>query len=211
MKKKFSNNSLAVVLVIAIIFSVLITWNTLQTIEDPLTGMASVLKGTANVTISREIAISFAVSNVSFTDATTGQSRDSYASAQVNNCGTDGICGLNITNDGSVTVNITLQTTKDMFSGTSPIFYCNISNNGGGAVYYGPTIEMTSVGNASMQDCLSTASGGDGIENFVANLSYVDPIDWVMIDFKITVPADEPAGLKFATIQLTAVDADTTS
>jgi len=174
----------------------------LNTFESP-TGMASSLIGTVNLTVTREVAISFAVSNVSFTNALTGQTRDSIDNGDIQTgiCAGYGSCGLNITNDGSVTVNISLQTTKDMFSGTSPVFQCNLSNAASSETYW----HGDSLGNASMQDCSSSAGA---ISPFIANLSYKDPQDWAMIDFKVTVPVDEPNGLKYASVSLTAVDAE---
>jgi len=206
---KFSNNDLAAILVVAIIFSVLFTMNTLNKLEAPVTGKATSLIGTANITISREVSISFAVANLSFVDSYAGSTLDSYNASAVNNCATNGACGLNITNDGSVNVNISLQTTADMFSGTSPSFLCNLSNNNGAAVYYGPgATGMTSAGNTTMQNC---ASGVGSLAAFVSNLSFRNPTDWAMIDFKVTVPVDESAGYKLASVTFSAVDANSNS
>ena len=107
-KRIMSNNTLAVLIIFTIFVSLLGTWDSLNRIQS-ITGAASTAAGTVNLTITRTASITCNSCNLSFADTLVGNSRDSVESGDVQNCGSDFQCGINISNDGSIPVNVSFS------------------------------------------------------------------------------------------------------
>jgi len=192
--KEVSNNvlvSLAVFAIVAVTFSILVNMNIIDTLS--ITGAASSGPGYANVSIVSVTDITIVNDTINFTSSNPGDIKESNDSATVEPDG-----GFNITNDGSVNVNISLLTNNDLFSGTQSAtsFTCRVAN-----VTVGGDYNAGADSQENYTDCRNSAGTLSG---FVHNLNFVDGSDDVQIDIKIVVPSDEAAGQKGADITFTA-------
>lgn len=125
MKKEFSDNQLILISLIVIalsIFTILLSTGKLG-----ITG-ASTEQGYVNVTVPTSAAITLHTVSINFSTTLPGVAKNSYASADVSTreyggthmpCDVDNHCGINITNDGSVFINITIQATEALFTSGS--------------------------------------------------------------------------------------------
>ena len=193
-----------------------------------LTGLAI---GTINVTVNSSVGVSLSRSVVNFTVTGPGMNRVTYTAgdlgaAPLTTCSSrlhNSTCGINVTNDGTVNINVTMQDTGSnifksgtfsrvqhfLFNVSVPIsarngvcpngisngFY-NINNtfNAG----FAPTSNWTPVNTSAITIIcgLNYTNTGYGPE--------VQP-DVAAIDFNITVPTDESAGTKGTTLEILGV------
>ena len=109
MTKQVSNNTLLILITATIMVSIIGTWVTITRIT-PITGAVT---GTTNVSINATSGISLITSLVNFTEATPGESRSTYRASDIKSG------PFNISNDGTVFVNITMSATAIF---TSPSF-----------------------------------------------------------------------------------------
>lgn len=112
--KKEAQNTLIIITIIAITLSVL---SFSLSITKMMTTGAGV--GYINVTVSSVVDITIGTNSINFTEASPGETRNSYNASEVYNCGADNHCGFNITNDGNRFANITIQETEALFDSAS--------------------------------------------------------------------------------------------
>jgi|SRR3989344_4971432 len=216
---------LSIIAIVSFSLSLIVHYDT-----PSLTGLAI---GTVNVSVNESIGISLSRAVVNFTVTNPGVTRTTYIAADLataplgacNKYFSNETCGINITNDGSVNINITMQDTgASIFKANSfsrvEHFLFNVSvpfsamnaicpntvDNGfyninnthirtGGFV---PTINWTPVNTTALTIIcgLNFTNTGYGAE--------VQP-DTAAIEFNITVPSDEPGGSKGTTLEITGV------
>jgi len=118
-------------------------------------------------------------------------------------------CGFNITNDGSININISIDVTSDMFVSSSTnasSFMCNATNfdSNSNASAQGWTGDCTY---AEWVDCRD----GQAVEtgNCFADINFTDGADTVYLEVQIAVPDAEPSGDKQASITFTGTSAGT--
>lgn len=170
-------------------------------------GITGAETGYANVTINQSVGITLITDGINFTSSGPADYRESNNSNDLEPAGSTRI---NISNNGNVPVNVTVQTTTDLFtsvvasSDTSfkcMINICNGQNNG--ADGDGATECLTSPWNGTYTDCDSDATSSP--VHAIANLSQLDGQDTSVLDISITIPSLESAGTKQAIIALVAV------
>ncbi|MCG2717688.1 MAG: hypothetical protein L6408_02485 [Nanoarchaeota archaeon] len=216
MKKEISNNQIVLIAFIAIslsIFSIFLSFGNLG-----ITGAASTGVGYTNVTITETTDITVVRAQINFTDSNPGESKNSVESDDVDaSCTTDGECGINITNDGSATINITMTNTENLFSSASLVYAQHYVYN---ITMGDSTTDYVRDNRCSTGYVNTTATGNSGLaltgswrampaqgagEVAICCLNYTDDHDWAQVDINITVPGDEPAGIKSGTITFTAI------
>jgi hypothetical protein len=144
-------------------------------------------------------------------------------------CTTDNHCGMNISNDGSAFINITIQETERLFeSGTydaNANFLYNVTMQdpnygtaeygGDGNCSVGYDQGLSGVGGVghwrgvpfgSAEDAVCYLNFSDTLGGAAIESSFTRP-DVARIEFNITVPNDEPAGVKAGMLTFTAVAA----
>jgi hypothetical protein len=99
---------------------------------------------------------------------------------------------LILSNSGNVDLNVTFNASKNnatLFSGTSPAFYWNFSNN--------------EANSATIESGFSTwvGVGTDTIKSITV-FQFEASTDTIRVDFNVTVPADESVATKTATITI---------
>ncbi len=211
MKKEFSTNNLLIIAFIAIglsLFSLLLSLNKLE-----VTGAASTGAGYTNVTVIEATDISIVRAQINFTDANPGDTRDSHESDHVNQCTIDNECGINITNDGSVDINITLENTDDLFESATldqSIHYLYNITLGDNSTDY-TAVDCSTGGSRGLQFNGTNGDSGwrafppqGGSEVAICGLNSTDGHDSVQVDVNITIPGDEAAGIKSGTITFSA-------
>ena len=200
--------------------------------QASFTGLAI---GTINVTINESVGITLSRAAINFTVSNPGDSRVTYTAADLtsaplsacNSMMANQTCGINITNDGSVNINVTLRDLgSNIFSSGSfarhkhflfnvsvPIsarnticpnsvtngFY-NVNNTHIMTGGYVPTINWTPVNTSAI-----TIICGLNFSNTGYSLEMQQ--DVASIDFNITVPTDEPAGTKGTILVIESVRA----
>jgi hypothetical protein len=96
-----------------------------------------------------------------------------------------------IVNDGSVKINMTIDSNNALFTGTFPTYqFKSVCTDGGCAV----TVYDWTTFNQSAQ-------------NLVKILEFAQNLDAMTVGIKITVPLDEPAGAKSDVLTFTAIQA----
>ncbi len=158
----------------------------------------------ANVTINQSVGIILVTDGVNFTSAGPYDYRESNNSADISPQNR-----INLTNAGNIPINVTVQTTSDLFTSVNPVtdssFECMIDIcNGivGGANGDLPGGCLTSPWNDTYTDCDSAATSTP--VHAISNLSFWDGSDSAVLDIAITVPSQESGGVKQATINLVA-------
>jgi len=207
MKKEISNNQIVLIAFIAIglsVFSIFLSFGGFG-----ITGAASSGIGYTNVTVGETTDISIVRAQINFTDSDPGVTKDSVESDHVDaSCTTDGECGINITNDGSTSINISMQNTEDLFSSEGLVYAQHYLYNvtmGDNSTDY-TALDCSTGGSAGLQLTDSwramPAQGSDEVA--ICCLNGTDNHDWAQVDINITVPDDEPAGIKSGRITFTA-------
>ena len=194
-----SGHLLLVVAAFAIAFS---TFMLLSNIFKPsITGAETAY---ANVTINQSIGITLITDGVNFTSAGPYDYRESNRSADIESGDR-----INMTNIGNVPINVTVQTTTDLFTSVNPgsdsSFKCMIEIcNGivGGSNGDTPGQCLPSPWNNTYTDCDSSDTSSP--VPAIANLTFLDGSDSAVLDISITIPSQESGGLKQATLSLVA-------
>lgn len=224
------NNNFTIILGTLAIIMLLLAFFVHYGTTNKVTGL---VVGTVNVTINQTIGVSLSRNSINFTSSNPGTGRTTYtaadlASAPLPTCTyfANATCGLNITNDGSVNLNITMQDTGSViftsssftrklhflfnvsvpYSARSVIckdttfngFY-NVNNTHIRTGGFVPSINWTPVNTTAITIIcgLNSTNTGYGAE--------VQP-DVASIDFNITIPTDESAGTKGTTLEITGIN-----
>lgn len=232
MKEKQTNKFITFLIITAIItlsLSLFIRYSDTPSITGFVTG-------TVNVTVNITAGITLSRSVVNFTVTQPAASRDTYtaadlATAPLAACNTkfpNQTCGINVTNDGSVNINVTMQDTGTnifksgafsrvlhfLFNVSVPTsarngicpnnadstngFY-HINNTHIRTAGFVPTINWTPVNTTSI--------------TIICGLNYTNTgygaevrPDVASIDFNITIPSDESGGSKGTTLEIVGVN-----
>ena len=197
MSDKVSNPFFSILLGITIVLALFSAW-VFITDDVPLVGLAT---GRVNVTVNSTLGLSFVTnSSVNFTLSNPGDSKTSLLAANIAGCGTDRTCGFNLSNDGNVEMNISMINSDALFTSTSFSrglhFSFNVTPmintfNRCGANFYGNVTNNTWSGVPTSSVVVICAL------NYTAQ-------DTAMVDINVTVPTDETAGAKIATVTFTA-------
>jgi len=206
-----SDDLLLGVAVVAIIVSVVglsVTYNSVTSFEDILTGFASTELGFVNVSLS-----SNAVINISSAAGDAGSDAINWSGGSVdslaNHATLDTSGGGSVTNgtwpsqaggfliDNIGNVNVTLSISSDkvaqaFLDGSSPYFQYNLSDS-----LSGSCTAYVSGFNSSWKEFTETPV--EACTSFIKNTDH----DQLRLDIKLVIPADAPAGDKGAQVTLT--------
>ncbi len=208
---------LGILATISLITSLLLSYK-----PETLTGTGYVT-GSVNITINESIAITLVRNTINFTTSNPGDGRTTYttadiATAPIPSCTAKlntATCGFNISNDGSVTINITLQDLRTLF--TSPtfsrathfLFNVSVPN----------AVRARTTGICPGFYNLTTAPAGNGnnwtavpttATTIICGLNFTNSDsgnagpDVAAIDINITVPLDEGSGTKGTILEFLA-------
>ncbi|MBS3149741.1 hypothetical protein J4455_03575 [Candidatus Woesearchaeota archaeon] len=193
-----SNNFLIVLILATIIFSTIGTWISLSKLS-PLTGLVPAPGiGLVNVTVNASLAFSITPQSVNFTPAMNPGDID----------GTTDLTPLpfNVTNDGTVVINVTVKEAASMFTGCSQNTSCLQYACG----------NTTINGNCSGNHC-TTGKNVPCLPNLwnvsttaqqaISFLDFASANDTVYVHINVTVPLNEPSGAKTATLTFQASQA----
>lgn len=198
-KKEVSSRALTTLAIIAVVLaigSITVSYQGFNRINE-WAGAASQQFGMINVSITSAADISLRNDTINFTATSLNANRDAAVSTDCESGGVSyaaGVgCPINLTNDGSVNIDVDLQTIDDLFTGTTDAssFLCRNNNSG----------FQTANTYENNTDCRNSAGT---ITDFIKNLANTDGADSALIYVNITVPADEDAGFKGALLQLDA-------
>jgi len=228
--KELSTRNLVLIAVVAIalsMFSIFLSFG-----RPGITGAQTTDTevGYVNVTVSELVDITVVRSQINFTDSATGVTKSSHVASHIaaSACVTDGECGINISNVGNTEVNISITAgdasgnDADLWesSGDYPAY--------GNARYYLYNVTMdpryttdsTTAGywncsagyeNATLPLNESTwravPATAENAMICMLNFSGSGFSYWGQVDINITVPGDEPSGIKTAVLKFTATDA----
>jgi len=230
--KELSNNTLILIAVASIVISL---FNIFLSFGGGITGWGTVSDvGFVNVTVISAAEITVHTKSINFTSASVGESLTSYAATNVSTtdllpCDADNHCGMNITNDGNIVINITIQESENLFDTggyvanahflynvtmQDPGYTTNYGANGNCSVGY--DMGLPGVGGvgywrgvprgaAEVAICYLNASNTLGGAE-IGQSSDTRP-DVARVEFNITIPGDEPPGEKAGTITFTAIAA----
>lgn len=210
--KEVSNHFLLFLAIIAISVTFIGVWISLTTVPALMTGEAV---GQVNVTINETVGITLQVSEINFTLANPGddlESNDSsdlsYSDGYPAPCSaTDDTCNFNITNDGSVPVNITMTNNNELFNSTglnSTHYRCSVENQyNTSAMKYG----YCTSNNITWFDCSNNGGATNTSFPCITNLNYTNNYDSALVRIRIMVPGDEPSGHKSNSITFTGAKA----
>jgi hypothetical protein len=175
---KMNNNVVAVGLFVALVAIVLGTWASLNYV-DYLTGAATSVTGSTNVTVTSVTSCTILDDLVSFGQMARGDSNTSSGIGDY----------MEIENDGNTNITIVGNRTQDLWSAQpAPSTYWRIRCVG--------TPDTGATCDSTFQNV-----AGDGSSNtLVTGLSPIDSKDNITIGFNITVPTDEPYGYKNGTV-----------
>jgi hypothetical protein len=145
------------------------------------------------VTVATTVSISLPISSIDFGSMNLGSSDNT----------TDGSpAPFVIQNDGSVAVNVTVNATQlwsgSGATGTSSYYQFLSAENESGSVT-DPNVDLVS----SWTDMPIATTA----VKVVDRLGFTDTADAVNVHIKVTVPSDEPAGVKSSTVIFTAIEA----
>ena len=203
MSKQISNNVLLVLISATILVSVIGTWVTITKIT-PITGAVT---GTTNVTVNSTAGISLSTSLVNFTESTPGESRTTYRTTDIRSG------PFNITNDGTVLVNVTMSATNPFTSasftlpGSKYLYNVSILADYMGRQYFNCTVGVNSTTGGAGYDFASYLYVQSTAKHIICNLNFTDGKDSVLIHINITIPSDEAAGVKTSVVTFLASQA----
>jgi len=228
--KKLSNNRLFIAAVISIIISM---FSIFLSFGGNITGFGSYMEeGYVNVTVYSAAQITVHTKSINFTGGAGGDTKNSYEAVYVETtdglpCNTDNHCGMNISNDGSVFINISIYESEQLFdAGTytnskhflynvtmqDPGYTTNYGANGNCSVGY--DMGLPGVGGVGYWRAVPDAN-----EVAICYLNYSDTLggaeiessntrpDMARVEFNITIPNDEIPGDKVGTVTFTAASA----
>ncbi len=184
---KISNNSLAVLLVVAIVASVSGTWLSIN-FMDSITGAATSGSGTANLTVASVTSCSMLDNIVEFGSMARNEWNDSI---DVN----ETVRGdwISIENDGNVNITVLVNSTNDLWTSQSAP-----------TAYWGIFCAYSEDDNATCNGTnVSIPAGTDAPHTIIIGLSPVDDVDNISLGFNVTVPSDELSGDKNGTVLFT--------
>lgn len=232
MRKEAQNNYLVIVALIAIVLSVVSVLSLLGNLG--ITGAATEV-GYVNVTVPTTAEITIHTTSINFTGTNPGDTKTSYESDDVATregvpCDVDNHCGMNISNDGSGFINVTIQETESLFTSggysADSHFLYNVTMQDAayveGNVYSGKA--NCSVGYAGGFAGVGGVGYWRGVpsssaEVAICYLNYTDAVpgggdsdsrpDIARVEFNITVPDGEGSGDKAGTITFIASTAET--
>ena len=228
--KEVSNNIILLLSGLAVMSLIFSFWVHYETAEQ-ITGLVT---GVVNVTVNRTVSITLSRDTINFTTANTQDSKNSYTAgdlvgAPLADCGgrlNTATCGINITNDGTVTTNITMRETGTLFASSSynrirhflynvsvpltarticPNFYSTYQPQIGtgltpvtGVNYGIPASNWTPVNATAVTIiCGLNFTNSGAAPNLGA--------DWAAIEINLTVPPDETSGTKGTTLEILGV------
>jgi len=215
-KEKISNNIVlfSTLTIVLSVFAILLSFGKLG-----ITGAADAGYGYTNVTVTQTTDITVVTSFINFTDTATGGTKQSGEAGDVANCATDAECGINITNDGSIAINISFNNTQTLFTGAtldeSTHYLYNVTYGDNSTDYL--DIDCKTGGAFGLQFNYTDANGSGwraippegSSEVAVCRLNATDSKDSVFFEINITVPVDEPAGTKSGILGFIASTAGT--
>ena len=191
---QISNNVLIVLIGITILVSVIGAWISINKLS-PLTGYATTIYGSVNVTVNCTAGISFVTSGtsggaVNFTAAAPGDVR-------LTTSATDITAGpFNFTNDGTSLINISVSSTslfKSLLANTLPNKYYSFN---GTKTSTAPTCNPTSTLPWTQMSTSALVA--------ICRLNFSDGADSALVHINITIPPDEPSGAHNATVTFTS-------
>ena len=200
--KEINNNTLAVFLLVVILLSLLGTWHSIMRLKG-ITGAATGL-GYINVSINETIGITMVTANINFTSTVPGENKATTKATDI----TSG--PFNITNDGSVTINITIADTETLFDSGSLsralhyLYNVALTRPANGVFTYPCSLNHTQ-GLQYTSALLWRAFPASSTETPICALNYTDGYDSVIINVNITVPLDETGGQKSARVTFTSL------
>ncbi len=197
-KGEISNNALFVLITLSIIVSLLGTWVSLSKLRIPsITGfpITPSTTGVANVTVNSTVSINCNMTNcnVFFQSQNPGDVNNTFDNAPL---------PFNITNDGSVRVNVTVRKSAALFQGTggdTGAFQMNATCACGASRCCGNWTAILAAGWYSNWTDITTSD-----KQIVDRLNFTDGSDSVRIEIRINVPSDEPSGTRSSTLTFTA-------
>lgn len=199
-----SNNFLIVLILATIMFSVIGTWISLTKLS-PLTGLVPAPGiGLVNVTINSSVSFSLNPQSVNFTGLNPG--------------GSDNTIDLNpppfnITNDGSVLINITVKIGASLFTGTgsgqntSTFQACCGNHTSDGLCAQNKLNSPTDNRSTLCSDSTTFLNLSTTAIKYIAFQDFADNNDTRLLHLNVTAPPDEPTGQKDATLTFTASQA----
>lgn len=192
-KKGISNQALVTLAILALVVSVVGTLISLSKLETlRITGFASNITGTINITAGAATDISLPTATVNFGTMTGGEVNDT----------TDGYpAPFNISNDGNVCVNITIRRDQTNWL-TGSVQGGNTSNNNN-TMYQ---IDCLGIGCKS-----GTVTSWTNITNStgvlaIAGLNFTSGNDTAQVEVKVNVPTDEIGGTKGTVVTFSATN-----
>jgi len=201
MKKEISSNYLFLVALTAIVLSIFTVFFSFG--RSDITGAADAGYGYTNVTVTQTTDITVVNSFINFTDTATGGSKQSGEADDVANCATDAHCGINITNDGSVAINISFNNTQSLFTSAtldeSTHYMYNVTYGDNSSNYVDADCKTGGALGLQFNDTVGgwrAIPPQGGAEVAVCRLNSTDGHDSVVFEINMTVPVDEPSGTK---------------
>ena len=185
---------------LAIAISLLATWSLLSKTGVQISGLAVNPTGTVSASVQGSVDIFLQVATVNFGAVQVGVSYNGASSCNYSNASQ-----FLLRNDGSVRVNVTIQSTA---------LWTSISQTAGSSAYLWNVTNTT--GNTSLPELCATSpnawnnmrlSGDDPLGEEICYLNFTDANDYAKISIYITVPSGEAAGAKTSTVTFTGSQA----
>jgi len=175
---------LALIATVLIFAGVIINLSTIKNLQVE-GAVVHIERATVNISIVPTVSISLVKSEINFSAASPGKTRNSENASQVEPDG-----GFNITNDGSTEVNISFTSNTEIFTGTTDAesFQCRVESDFDGNSQNTYTDCRASVGK---------------IEAFIAALTFATG-NSAEVHVNLTIPIDELSGTKNSSITFTA-------
>jgi len=181
----FRNNVLIVLIIFSILISLGGTWLTLGRLS-PIIGYGAGASGTTTVSVGESIDITLYNSTVAFGSMDIGDYNDTTDNSPTY---------FNISNDGSVYINVTASATDLWGTQSNPSTYFNISCR---------NETWWSCDDAHSNDSSSSNPIGTVASIVIGGLPFNDTNDSVRVDIYVLVPVGEASGAKSSTVTFTA-------
>jgi hypothetical protein len=203
--KQISNKTLLVLAIIVISLTFMGVWFSLTRVPNLITSAAV---GFVNITINETVGITLRNQVINFTASNPGDDKESNDSSDVTTgldlcAATDDTCNFNVTNDGSVNINITLTTNTELFTSAtmnSTHYRCSIENHFNTT---GDQFGYCVGSNTTWFDCSLNGGAANATIPCITNLNYTNNRDSALVRIRVNVPSDEPSGKKNNTITFT--------
>lgn len=196
-----SNNFLVVLILATILFSTIGTWISLSRL-GPLTGLAlSPGTGQVNVTVNATLSFTLAPESVNFTSMNPGDSNDTTDFAPP---------PFNVTNTGTVLINISVKTSASLFlnaSENSSSFTGCCGNTTGSLDGVCASNYISTPTDNKSTNCNNFFNISTTNIRWSAFHDYADTNDTRLFHLNVTVPASEPVGARLVTLTFTASQA----